>query len=179
MVKNKVVQINDYIFINEWRSWNSFTWRFLSTYYVSPFSISLSMLGNVFPQSTKTTTFVCPVYPERAEGPSLCLCDSCESQHDLILWRVAKLHLDSNWADFVDVWFFCPSSVWCIESVCAAYYMPENKKINRPESGLDQNNIMLCSLFEVSWDESISPATLFILCVMMHVAIYYILKFEL
>lgn len=133
------------ILINERRSWNSFYSKYVS--------ISLSMLFflKCFPTIYENNNS--DVCPERAEGPSLCLCDSCESQHDLILWQLAKLHLDSNWADFVDVWFFCPNSVWCIELVCAAYYMPENKtdKQTKVRPGLEQQNCVFFVLGQLRW----------------------------
>lgn len=126
----QVFKINYFILISEWRSWNSFTWHFLFT------------SNNNFPLSLW-----------RAEGPSLWLCDSCESQRDLILWRLAKPHLDSNWVDFVDVWFFCPTSVLCIELVCAAYYMPGNKedKQTKVKPGLEQQYCVFFVLGQLRW----------------------------
>lgn len=80
---------------------NIFAWRFLSAN-ISTLSFMSHCVGSER-CSYKTVFFLFSlgVYLEPAEHPFLWLSDSCQSQVDLVLWRVAEPYLDSNWVDFV------------------------------------------------------------------------------
>lgn len=96
------------------------------------------------------------VYLEPAEHPFLWLSDSCESQVDLVLWRVAEPYLDSNWVDFVGRGQMFDSSAPVLYGVSKWFVLhmsAKEKTLNKNKltSGLEQHCYAFFVLGQWRW----------------------------